>query len=491
LLALAIDPFTQQIIHPVVCDRTVLGILAKVPRAVNLTSFDDPIYDDDQGLEMSMLASIYTDLIEGDRPIDVQCSTGNCTFTQKSNPDVSYQTLGFESACVDVSKEVRMQKLDEGGDFWYIPRIATNEHVESANQKDWGHLLVNHNADFTANSISFRPSDGTGPVETRLVATMVETGRTYFPEYWTAKQNEPPIASFTTLMLKVDRSNCEMSSCQMSTDMALAVECGIWPAILTIQARIESAKLYETTVDSEPLIYHDLKEGYRGYNDNWDAIPAQVLRDGSWEPCTGSSVETPEKPVLNMTTWYAQDCVWTIEWNAVTAVRRTFNRMYQDQTLFLDRQSRPNGEAWLKSLYHNGQSNLTTVEAHASKIARAITKQTRRIRSLRDPEYGFAKGTVMETATCVQVRWAWIIFPASLIACTMIFLATTIWKTWRSDESGRRYGIWKSSSLAVLLGGLQDEARGSEALEKKSDMELHAKEMKVSLRPVDGGWRLG
>ena len=149
------------------------------------------------------------------------------------------------------------------------------------------------------------------------------------------------------------------------------------------------------------------------------------------------------------------------------------------------------GEAWLKSLYHNGKSNLSTVEEYASKVARAMTKQTRRIGASKDPEYGFAKGTVMETATCVQVRWAWITFPASLIAFTMIFLATTIWKTWQSGERGRRYGVWKSSSLAVLLGGLQEEARGSEVLEKKSDMELRAKELKVSLRPVDGGWRLG
>ncbi|MCQ8811603.1 hypothetical protein NQU36_26775, partial [Escherichia coli] len=60
MLALAIDPFTQQIIHPVVCDRAVLGISGKVPRAGNFTIYDDPNYDA-QGLEMSMLASIYTD----------------------------------------------------------------------------------------------------------------------------------------------------------------------------------------------------------------------------------------------------------------------------------------------------------------------------------------------------------------------------------------------------------------------------------------------
>ena len=481
MLALATDPFTQQIIRPVACDRAVLGTLAKVPRASNLTGSDNLIYDA-QGVEMSMLASIYTDLIAGDRPIDVQCPTGNCTFTQKSNPGVSYQTLGFESACVDISKEAH-----EGDDIWYIPRVVTNDTTRPAIPDDTSHTIPTDDW-----YIWIRTDKYTG--SSRLVAAMSEPDKLYFPEYWTAKQNETPIVSFTTLMFNVDSSDCDGTFCKNATNMPLAIECRIWPAILTIKSRIDSAKLYETTVNSEPLNHHaDLVNGRSYSYDNWDAIPTQVLRDGFWESCTGSSVETPDKPVHNMTTWYARDCVWIIDWEAVVGIRQTFKRMYQNQTLISDGMnvSRSIGEAWLRSLYHNGQSNLSTVEAHASQIARAMGKQTRQIRASIDPEYGFAKGTVMETDTCIQVRWAWIIFPASLIAFTMILLVTTICKTWRSGERGRRYGVWKSSSLAVLFSSLQEEARGSEALEKNSDMELHAKELKVSLRPVDGGWRLG
>jgi len=464
-----------------------------------------------------MLTSIYTDLIEGDRSIDVECLTGNCTFTQKSNADVSYQTLGFESACVDVSEEVRMETT-VADQTWSIPRLATNETIKPANENDavWGH---------SADTVwRFREV-------TRLVATMNDRGRINFPEYWTAKQNEAPIVSFTTLMLNVDRSNCEGTFCQTSTDdspdhdspdhdsldhdsldhdlldhdlldldeinyVPLAVECKIWPAILTLRSRIDSARLYETTVDSEPLKYHADPE-HRYLFDRWDAMPAQVLRDGIWEPCSGSIVETPVSSIndipefSSMTTGYAPDCVWNIDYLAVHGIRKSFKRMYQNQTLIKEgsKISGITGEAWLKSLWHNGQSNLSTVEEYASKVARAMTKQIRRIAASIDPEYGFAKGTVMETDTCIQVRWAWIIFPASLIAFTMILLVTTICKTWRSGERGRRYGVWKSSSLAVLFSSLQEEARVSEALEKNSDMELHAKELEVSLRPVDGGWR--
>ncbi|KAF2831102.1 hypothetical protein CC86DRAFT_401656 [Ophiobolus disseminans] len=39
VFALAIDPFTQQLIHPVLCHRTALGSVARLPRAHNFTGF--------------------------------------------------------------------------------------------------------------------------------------------------------------------------------------------------------------------------------------------------------------------------------------------------------------------------------------------------------------------------------------------------------------------------------------------------------------------
>jgi hypothetical protein len=496
LLALAIDPFTQQIIRPVMCNIALIGTPGKVPRATNLTSTDDATYDT-QGLEMSMLASIYSTLVEGDKPIDVQCLTGNCTFTQELNPEISYQTLGFDSACVDVSKEVKAETKDRR-DTWYIPRTVTNSTIRSANPADYAYQELSANVLYRFFSAS------------RLLATMGEPGVIQFPEYWTTKQTETPLVSFTAMMFNVDRSNCERTFCQTSTDMPLAVECKIWPVILTIKSRVQSTKLLETIVRSEPLGSTWIGSG-RSFS-SWLRIPAQVLRDGAWESCSGSEVETPDKPVAVGATnvgnlylyydyyggssprenavWYAQDCVWIIDGPAYSGLYGLFTRMFQNQTL-VNNALETSGEPWLKSLYHKGQSNFSTVEAYASQIARAMTKQTRLIRSFRDEHYGFAKGTVMKTETCVQVRWAWIIFPASLIAFTIIFLAITIWKTGRSGGRDQRYGIWKSSSLAVLLGGLQEEARGSGALERKSDMERRAKDMEVSLRPVDGGWRLG
>jgi hypothetical protein len=71
LLALAIDPFTQQIIRPVVCDRTLDDVFGKIPRANSLTEYDPKFPSNTKGLEISMLAAIYNGLDEIRGSIDV------------------------------------------------------------------------------------------------------------------------------------------------------------------------------------------------------------------------------------------------------------------------------------------------------------------------------------------------------------------------------------------------------------------------------------
>jgi hypothetical protein len=73
-----------------------------------------------------------------------------------------------------------------------------------------------------------------------------------------------------------------------------------------------------------------------------------------------------------------------------------------------------------------------------------------------------------------------------------VFLAATMWQTRESGPRARQCGVWKSSSLAVLFGGLGGGWRGGNGgIEKPSDMERRAMEMRVALRPRDDGWKLG
>jgi hypothetical protein len=77
----------------------------------------------------------------------------------------------------------------------------------------------------------------------------------------------------------------------------IAVECRIWPSIQSIRSRVESSKLHDSIVSSEPLqAYHTVFQAET--NDVWLSISAQVLRDGHWESCLPSphTLQTRQSP---------------------------------------------------------------------------------------------------------------------------------------------------------------------------------------------------
>lgn len=108
VLVIAIDLFSQQIIHPIVCHETLQGVVANVPRAKSLTGIGalnvryDPMF-----LDPDTTAAILVGLLKDPGAVPVQCLTGNCTFSSDATSGATYQTLGFDSASVDVSAEIK------------------------------------------------------------------------------------------------------------------------------------------------------------------------------------------------------------------------------------------------------------------------------------------------------------------------------------------------------------------------------------------------
>lgn len=148
------------------------------------------------------------------------------------------------------------------------------------------------------------------------------------------------------------------------------------------------------------------------------------------------------------------------------------------------------GEIWIKNLYRNGTADLDSVEAFTARLTRAMTAFMRLRGSKENRKIGCVEGVAVQTKTCVQVQWGWIAFPVSLVAMTFAFLAMTVWNVTQSQpKSGGN--TWKSSSLAILFGGLDEEIRQKYGLmAKKSKMLTCAKDLELSLKPQHSGWRL-
>ncbi|MCJ1307443.1 hypothetical protein MMC25_001089 [Agyrium rufum] len=76
------------------------------------------------------------------------------------------------------------------------------------------------------------------------------------------------------------------------------------------------------------------------------------------------------------------------------------------------------------------------------------------------------EGIAFSTETYVHVRWGWIALPVVVVIFTAIFLSTTIFLSQRSGSQA-----WKSSALAMLFHGLDEETRerfgGGKSLKEK------------------------
>jgi hypothetical protein len=79
---------------------------------------------------MDFAASLYVGLPNAPGEIPIGCATGNCTLPIEATSGASYQTLSFESACVDVSDDIRSYIPSyTQSPAYYIPRSGNGSYV--------------------------------------------------------------------------------------------------------------------------------------------------------------------------------------------------------------------------------------------------------------------------------------------------------------------------------------------------------------------------
>jgi hypothetical protein len=480
VLALAVEPFTQQIIHPVLCHRLQSGVLAEVPRANNCTGLGAYTGPAVAALDAGMTAAMYTGLLNNSQAVEAQCSTGNCTFTASPDTVESYQTFGFTSICVDIEKEFR--GMDQVGTSWSIPSLGNNSEVSS-----W---LGNSTRTLSTGSMYQR---GDYPPAT-------------FGHYWPIEQNATALLQFAALTVAVDWTCYRDHVNTLDTERCMkpvGAECKLWPAVQSIKGSVELGELQET-VTSKTFLQYDQLAG------SWLHVSSRVLRNGTWQDCTPSRTESLEQPVpINNNTiwrpksdekypeglqWYTQDCVWTIDYQTDIALREQLNLLFTDRGVqlkgALGRADMSWGDVWIKQIYRNGTASASTIGEQIGQLASSMTAYNR-MKPRPETTLGFAYGDANKVETCVQVRWPWIAFPATLVLLSSIFLALTIRSTKQGSSSVSGRKVWKTSSLAVLFNGLDEHLLKNQGpMVRKSEMVDRAAKLKVVLEFEDDGWKL-
>lgn len=254
-----------------------------------------------------------------------------------------------------------------------------------------------------------------------------------------------------------------------------AYSCNLYPCVNTYGVNVSKGLIQERLLASEEM-------GIRVYEQEWSSYwmymlgTKQTLRNGVWQNCTKGTAYSMATPVLissenidqvpssesandvgllygNHTAfWYPQDCVYTFGFYTLMGIESYLATLFRNQTLYAPELRAQSGTLPIKNLWHNGTYNITTVNDYFRGLTDAMTATIRMRGDNGSAEW--AKGTVMVYETCVQVRWAWLSFPAVLIALELFFLVILILETsWRQKQP-----LWKSASVALVYAHVDAKA---------------------------------
>lgn len=468
ILTIAIDPFAQQILQFSSCLIPSEGSSATVARTNNYTVTAFPLGFGLTSANGKMTLALYQGLIDPQSKasalMSTYCQSGNCTFPHSN--DTAYTSLAICSSIEDISQ-----------------LISGHSSVGRDGYKKWNYTL---------------------PSGLRLAGTNVLTTATIDPK---ANDQITPLLTLEALMIT---GNCSRTKSAPENNCSItpwAIRASLSPCIHMYGNVSFSNSIFEEHILSTTMLpfvpevsYYSLAGDYPSLP-GIDCSPSGSPQENKTQPTSllpsGLRYANRSSNVSHGsdTLWYDSSCTYDFAYAPSSGFRYSLNRVFfgtidQPKSAFIRQRisGLTIGDAWMLSLYANGQANLTSAARYMEGLAISMTAA---IRNGGDPSNSApARGTVLASQTCVGVEWAWLALPAALLFLTLVFLVTTVVQSRRytsttTAEGGRK--PWKSSSLPLLWNGMRDETRARyERFDDVKEMKESGNGMKVSLRRE--GW---
>lgn len=402
VVALAIEPFSQQVIQYYECLQPIPGSIASIPKTNNYTAADADWYAPGSimGLENSMAAALYIGLIQppvnSTSSISFQCPAGNCTFPAAAG--ATHSSLAMCSSCSDISEKVS---------------IPNNTNIHSL-----------------ASGPTIGPTDDGGVKKFRWMSSSPNN----------QGLGAAAIFTFDSLMYRV---STRAKTCTNSSDLEtihmcgyepFAINCVIYACMKTYRANITNFVLEEELLNTTRLPMVSESPLTLGFTLN----SSSVLINGAWSACGGVLTHDPNY------------CLWNFGFDAASALHAYLSNLFGGDSIYSgplsDTQTGFFGTPWQMRLFSNGNATLESANIYMEGLANAITSVIRQHGDTPSAEY--AHGIGFGLRTCINVRWVWLALPLALIVLTVVFLLMTILST-------RSWNMtWKSSPLALLFHGL-------------------------------------
>ncbi|KAJ5709116.1 hypothetical protein N7493_010450 [Penicillium malachiteum] len=424
VLALGIDPFTQQILS--FPSRSAVSTLetAFIQRANSYVS--DPTRDSDtievSALDPNLISAVVSGVAQTSSPLEPICTSGDCTFGE-------FVSLGICSSCDDMTVQAAQT--------CHVP--TDDPYADSP---------------FNVTPLSCTYSFPSGLNLSIPWAAAAQNG---------TFSNESAV--FDMMYWGVMPQNITFSS-------ALGVRD---PIVALLSANITTQELYYVVANAtasppkpvltECIIYYCEKEYYpsvyMSQEDHSTIISkTQPLVQANFSSTSSSPVRFG--PPNGMETTLAKNVVYTVDDRTYLGLRKMLRTVFNANTSTTDQMS-----DITTMVYSNGLN--TSVQSVATSLTNVIRSGT---------DSGMIQGTVFQAETYIHVRWPWIILPLSAILATLVFLVGTMY----ASKYQQFTVLWKGSVIPLLVSRIET-AHGADldSVQSLGEMHMVAKGMRTRL----------
>ena len=435
VLALAMDPFTQQIIHISNEWRPLTNGSASLPVTAAILMGHTPVHHQPavtlvNGWHHSserVLQAMRAGLYSFAPPSSFVCSTGNCMWSE-------FSSLGICSSCNNVTGRtiVRCQAGTQYYDYHdYNTTTCTYSTPNGAN--------------LTA---IFASKSRLAPVGTLLSANA----------YFSAK------GAFDISFIRFGSNYYESSNVTErianGSDKAVPVpqayDCGVRFCEITSAPSYHDGKLIDNATKEVGL--RTPKELCSMNETRYTTDPHQLL------PADVSSPPSSEVDVSPLHHKYMTDC-WSYS-DLISAAWNFFHMSLIARSTFV------NGDA--SAFYWENDGDIPRT---LQNVVRSVNNYIRQ-----GPDSTRVEGTAWISEPYIHIQWSWLVLPVSLVFLSALFLGLSICFSMEKSKV-----IWKSSSLAMLFHGLSDGSQGEPYLRSLGEMDGIAHRIWARLAEDDKG----
>jgi hypothetical protein len=415
-----------------------------------------------------MAPSLANAFLSEGRPIEMStpCPSTNCEWPP-------FETLGVCSTCKDMSDQLTFGCLTESGSWLSSrnytitppshptppPRVTSCGYFMNATESD--PFLM---SGYTLNSTSSPPEPGEALWMRMFPLFTPELNNTY----WNGTYGFKSIAQTLPLMDFMISMNTDVASVY-ANKTPQAAECVLRWCTKKMSASVVNGTYTETIISTFT---------------NDTAVPDPGLRQWDHQLSksiyhyTGNVSITPpgQKDTFSvsaLTIWQTMDPLA----QNIPSYFTSANVSATPQVRYLELPG--TWDTYEKPI--NISSIPSNISAYVDRVTTAMTYVMRNYPNSSEPVDG---SVGLETYICIQ--WEWFSIPLFILFSTLVVLAVTIARGPAKGEGG----VWKTSSLALLMNGLDERTRqdigDSWSL---GDMRAKARKISVTLTPRLDGYR--